>query len=115
MVNDLTRFEEFWAAEKWQEEFSIKVLPVSEQHITIVVTNVKHIKQSQHIHDCHCRSVVVHPLNSFSLLLINEVEYGGVIGQLYLNVLFDASREEEKNKIILLFFPSNVPWHVFQT
>jgi hypothetical protein len=32
MVNDLTRFEEFWAAEKWQEEFSIKVLPVSEQH-----------------------------------------------------------------------------------
>ena len=99
MVNDLTRFMEFWAAEKWQEEFSIKVLPVFEQRATIVVTNVKHIKHSQHIRDCtcHCRSVV-HPLNSFSLLLINEVEYGGVIGQLYLNVLFDASREEEIKK-----------------
>ena len=99
MVNDLTRFEEFWAAEKWQEEFSIKVLPVSEQHVTIVVTNVKHIKHSQHIRDCMCHCIsVVHPLNSFSLLLINEVEYGGVIGQLYLNVLFDASREQEKIK-----------------
>ena len=32
MVNDLTSFEECWAVEKWQEEFSIRVIPVLKEH-----------------------------------------------------------------------------------
>ena len=92
MVNDLTSFEEFWAAEKWQEEFSIKVLPVSEAHNSC--HNVKHIKRINFC-VCHCKTYT--PWTVFSLLLINEVEYRGMIGQLYLK---RSNSTHSKSKLI---------------